>query len=187
VDALRCEATKADGSPCRAAALPGRPHCLFHDPDSREARAAGRTAGGKNRSRPAAVLPDGPDADLSTVPAVVAYLGRIANATAKGQVDPRVSNATVYAVATLLRALQPDDTARQVEELRKELEALKRASDDDGDPPAPDEPPPRPAAPEGGADGDPGPPPPAGGPEPHPERGRIPAGLLAADVAPLDL
>ena len=189
MDARRCEATKADGSPCRAAALPGRPHCLFHDPGSREARAAGRTAGGKNRSRPAAVLPDGPDADLSTVPAVVAYLGRIANATAKGQVDPRVSNATVYAVATLLRALQPDDTARQVEELRKELDALKRASDgnSDDDPPAPDGHPPRPGAPEGGAGGEPGPAPAAGRPEPPDDGRRDNPGLLATDVAPLEL
>jgi hypothetical protein len=136
------------------------------------------------------VLPsDEPDADLSTVPGVVGCLGRLANSTAKGKVDPKVANSVTYILATLLRAIQPDDTARQVEELRKELEALKRASDDDGDgdPPAPDEHPPRPGAPEDGPDGHPGPPPPAGGPEPHPERGGIPPGLLATDVAPLDL
>ena len=109
-----------------------------------------------------------------------------ARAIATGQLN--VALAVLKDLATL-EGFYGDELAREVEALRREVDELKRYPDDDGngDPPAPDEPPPRPGAPEGGADGDPGPPPPAGGPEPHPERGRIPAGLLAADVAPLDL
>jgi hypothetical protein len=123
VDARRCEATKADGSPCRAAALPGRPHCLFHDPGSRETREAGRTAGGKSRSRLAAVRPaDTPDFPLSTPGEVRAALAACINLTLKGKLDPKVSNATCYLAATLLRSIEGDELERRIKALEEAQE-----------------------------------------------------------------
>jgi hypothetical protein len=130
----QCEATTSGGDRCKAIALPGKVRCVFHDPAHAEARAAGRRAGGKRRSQPAAVLPAGTtDAPLATVPEVTAFLGQVANRTARGELDPKVSNATVYALATLLRAIQPDEMARQIEELRRRVEELRGRGHGHGD------------------------------------------------------
>jgi hypothetical protein len=109
-----------------------------------------------------------------------------ARAVSTGQLN--VALAVLRDLATL-EGFYGDELARQVEELRKELDALKRASDgnSDDDPPAPDGHPPRPGAPEGGAGGEPGPAPAAGRPEPPDDGRRDNPGLLATDVAPLEL
>ena len=128
----RCQHTKPDGEPCQATPRAGRDWCFHHDPDSRLERHAARSRGGLACHQPPVVLSsDEPDADLSTVPNVVAYLGRIANATAKGALEPKVCNAVVLAVATLLRALQPtDETRRQLEQQLDELRRKVTAHDD---------------------------------------------------------
>ena len=133
VEFRRCEEMKADGTQCRGRALPDRSMCAFHDPTTQEAQAAGRRAGGRKRCQPAAVLGPGPDVPLTTVPDVTSFLGTIANRTARGELDAKASNATVYALATLLRAIQPDEVARQVEELRREVAELKESRNDDDD------------------------------------------------------
>ncbi len=45
-----CESTRADGSPCRARALPDRTQCWAHDGSTRELAHAARRRGGTNRS-----------------------------------------------------------------------------------------------------------------------------------------
>ena len=108
-----------------------------------------------------------------------------ARAIATGQLN--VALAVLKDLAEL-EGFYGGELARQVEELRREIEALKRQShDDNGDPPPADGHPPRAGAPEGGAGGEPGPAPLPAGPEPPDDgRGDNP-GLLAADVAPLDI
>jgi hypothetical protein len=185
-----CQATTATGEPCRAQALPGARFCVFHDPAHAEARAAGRKAGGKRRSQPAAVLPaDTADAPLTSVPEVVAVLADTINQMRTGRLDVRVGNGVTYACATLLRALQPDEAAKLAEELRRRIEELKgrRHGDGNHDAPGTGRPPEGTDAP-GGDDGDE----PAagafeGGPEPDSDRGGDGARWLAAEVAPLDL
>jgi hypothetical protein len=101
--------------------------------------------------------------------------------------DERTALAVLRDLAEL-QGLYGSEVARQVEELRKELDALQRAShDDDGDPPAADGHPPGHRETEGGAGGEPGPPPAQGGPEPPDDGRRDNPGLLATDVAPLHL
>src|SRR5438093_10372081 len=46
-----CAFTKPDGSPCAARPLPGRPFCLFHDPDQAARLAEARSKGGSTPRR----------------------------------------------------------------------------------------------------------------------------------------
>src|SRR5678815_5131913 len=67
-ETMPCTHFKADGTSCRATALPGKDVCAFHDPSLTARRAEGRRRGGVHRSRPAAVLPHNtPDAPLASV------------------------------------------------------------------------------------------------------------------------
>jgi hypothetical protein len=84
--------------------------------------------------RPAAVLsPVEAAGDLSTVAGIAAYLGKVAAATASGALDPKVSNATVYALSALLRVIEPDELDQDIEDLRDQLTELKRRSERHGD------------------------------------------------------
>ncbi len=47
---MRCTATRTNGTPCQATALPGRELCWAHDPEHREKANEARRNGGMNRS-----------------------------------------------------------------------------------------------------------------------------------------
>jgi hypothetical protein len=79
--------------------------------------------------RQAAVLPDdAPDLRLQTVVDVVSLLGQTINQTRKGALDPKVCNAVVQGASVLLRALEASELAKQLTELRAELERIKGAT-----------------------------------------------------------
>jgi hypothetical protein len=124
-EASQCGASKLDGSPCRAKPLPGSVFCLFHDPARAVERDAARQAGGKARSKPAAVLPpEAGDLPLRTAGDAAEALAVVANEVRKGQLDPKVGNAVGYLISVQLRALE-DPLLREVEELRREVEAMR--------------------------------------------------------------
>ena len=125
VEFRQCEQIKADGSQCRGRALPAHTMCAFHDPTTQEAQAAGRRAGGRKRCQPAAVLGPGPDVPLATVPDVTAFLGRIANRTARGELDAKASNATVYALSVLLRSFSQGDIEARLAAIEEQLKEKK--------------------------------------------------------------
>jgi hypothetical protein len=124
-----CEFIKTDGSRCKAAALPNARWCFFHSPDRARERAEARSRGGKTRSRRAAVLPvTTADVPLKSVGDVVKLLGETINQTRKGTLDVKAANAVGYLSGVLLRALEGSDLARQLEELRQEVEKLKHGN-----------------------------------------------------------
>jgi hypothetical protein len=175
----RCTAQKADGSPCRAAALPGKEHCLFHDPERAAERDAARSRGGRASHKPPAVVADAEDVAFTTVPDVVRFLAATASQVRRGELDCRLGNCLTYIAATALRAIQPDDTARQVAELKAQVEEIRRAYD--GDPPGDG----GPAAGAGAAPGGARPAPPGdeGGPGAADDGGEPDAGPLAGGPA----
>jgi hypothetical protein len=117
-DATHCAFTREDGVRCAGRVRPPARLCYLHDPEQAESRLEARRQGGRERSRPAAVLPpDTADAPLRTPADVRDLLGRTANQTLRGEVDPRVCNSVVYALSTLLRSIEGDEILRRIEAL----------------------------------------------------------------------
>jgi hypothetical protein len=109
--------------------LPGKPYCLFHDPDKEQQRTAYRQKGGNARSRKAAVLPpEADDISLRTVGDVVGLLEQTANHVRKGVVDVRVGNCLGYLAGIALKALEENDWAEQLEAVRRELDEMRRGT-----------------------------------------------------------
>lgn len=122
----QCRKKKRDGNRCRGKARSGSSFCLFHDPAMAERQQASRSAGGKQRSKPAAVLPaDTNDLPLATVQDCAAMLGQTINHVRKGQLDPRIGNCLAVLTAQLLRALEEGEIqqlAARVAELESRLQ-----------------------------------------------------------------
>jgi hypothetical protein len=124
-DDRRCSGLRKDGGRCNGPRLPGRPTCLFHtdDPEMVKRRAAGRKAGGKARSRPAATLPGASDLPLQDAGDVAAFLGRVANECRQGKLDARVGNCLSAVASALLRALEGSDVNRRLDAMEERLRA----------------------------------------------------------------
>ena len=124
----RCEFLKPDGERCKARARPGRPFCIFHDPQCAQQRTEARRRGGQTRSRPAATLPgDTPDLPLKTVGDVTAALAVTINQTRRGELDPKVANSVAYLAGVLLRTLEVAAQMEQLAEVMQRLAALEEA------------------------------------------------------------
>jgi hypothetical protein len=84
----------------------GKDVCVFHDPGEAADGRRARQAGGRNRPRTAAVLPDDtPDHPLANTQQVSDFLAESSNRLRRGQLDPKVANALGYLVSFLLRSL----------------------------------------------------------------------------------
>jgi hypothetical protein len=70
-----CTATRADGQPCQAQALPGRGLCIAHDPEARERHKAAQRKGGRAKSTQARAAKQwatiGREIDQADLPAVL--------------------------------------------------------------------------------------------------------------------
>jgi len=162
-----CAFCKPDGTTCKATAQATSELCFFHDPVKAEERKEARRRGGR-RNRGAAVQPlPGADEDLplTSVADVVALLGQTVNQVRKGQMDAKTGNCLAVLSGCLLRALEGNELAKQIEELRRRLDErdahagdteatgngpaspAEAATDGDADPPGAHPPP---------ADADPG-------------------------------
>ena len=134
---MKCQFRKKDHSRCRANAQPENGLCVFHDPAKAADGQRARRAGGVRRSRPAVVLPaDTPDLPMGNVNDVAALLTDSINRLRKGQLDPRVANATGYLTSVLLRALEQgpveERLARIESTLAADAERTKGAQGHDG-------------------------------------------------------
>ncbi len=102
-----CSSRRKNGTPCRAAALPGKTGCAFHDPGLAEKRTAAHRQGRQTRSGQRAVLPDAPEVCFADVASVTRFLGETATATRRGTLLPKVASVLAYIAATARRAVQP--------------------------------------------------------------------------------
>jgi hypothetical protein len=92
-----CSANRADGTPCKARALPGRDVCFAHDDSLKGVRAIGRKRGGLNRRSVVRL-------DRLTPASLRPVLGRLygaLDALEDGTLDPRRA-AAMAAVATCI-------------------------------------------------------------------------------------
>jgi hypothetical protein len=123
-DARLCTATRRDGQPCAAPALPSssEQRCFAHDPERQAALKASRTAGGHARSttaRASKYLPSHLRQMETRLLDVVDQLG-------DGSIEPDIARAIVAAVGRLLDlsryALETGETA----ELAARVSELER-------------------------------------------------------------
>lgn len=119
-----CAFCKTDGTTCRATAQATSDYCFFHDPEKAVQRKEARKRGGK-RNRQAAVQPlpgAAEDLPLASVADVVALLAQTVNQVRKGQMDAKTGNCLAVLSGCLLRALEGNELAKQIEELRRRLD-----------------------------------------------------------------
>ena len=118
---LRCNATTQQGMACRAAPVPGRAYCLFHDPAKAASQTHARRAGGRERSKPAAVVAaTEPDLALSTVHEVGTMLADAINRVRKGTLDTKIANTLGFLAGVLIKSIETG-------EMEQRLAALESA------------------------------------------------------------
>ena len=117
--AEKCRGICKSGSPCKSAVLPGRPFCLFHDPEAAALRQAGSAKGGRNRANVQRAKAQIPDA--LTPGQLAGWLSLLFKRTIAGQTEPKIA----HAAAAVARVLFDVRTAVAVEDLQEQLDALK--------------------------------------------------------------
>lgn len=98
----RCQATRKDGSPCAATALPGDALCWSHSPALADRRERARSAGARKGNQSRALRARG--ARLSTPGDLLKFNARLINDLVSGTVSLDVARVVVYAT-TLQRGL----------------------------------------------------------------------------------
>jgi hypothetical protein len=96
---MNCTATRRNGSPCAAQALPGKPHCFAHDPSLAAKRQAAYTAGGRGKSNVSRAHKRLP-ADLKDV---LAQLLTALDEVHRGDLDPRQATAMSSLAGSIAR------------------------------------------------------------------------------------
>lgn len=103
----RCREKTSDGSQCKGSSLSNSGYCPFHHPAYARARAEGRKAGGRARSRKGALLPaDTPDLELRTIADLVALEELTINGLLRGKVPPRLATTVFYGASVLASLIQ---------------------------------------------------------------------------------
>ena len=124
--ATKCSAITKSGSRCATSVLPGRPFCLFHDPEAAALRRVGSTKGGRGRATAERAKKAIPTALTSEE--LAGYLSALFRGVVAGTIEPKVGTAA----ATIAKVLFDVKTAVAVEDLEAqvaELHALVAASD----------------------------------------------------------
>lgn len=121
--AERCQATAASGQPCSATPRPGRPYCIWHDPDAAEQRRELSRRGGRARSNLARAKKHLP-AGVMTVDELRGVLGLTIKGVLGGRVEPGVGSS----VAALSRAYLAATEAGALEDLQRRMDELEAAA-----------------------------------------------------------
>ncbi len=114
-----CGALTKAGTSCRAFVPPGREACVSHDPAMADAVAAARIKGGTAAAK--VRLLQGRRLRLDSPRALVKFLSDVAVDTLSGSIDPSVSRAVVYAVATLRQTMESADLEQRLARLEQQL------------------------------------------------------------------
>ena len=134
--AMKCVFRKQDGTICGANAQLGKELCVFHDPDKEEDGRRARRAGGLTRSAPRVLPADTPAVQLTSSKDVAGVLVESINQVRRGELDPRIANATGYLAGVLLKALEQgvfEDRLLKIEDSLG-LSAKEAGKDEDNNP-----------------------------------------------------
>jgi hypothetical protein len=94
-----CGASRRDGSPCTARALPGRSRCFAHDPDLAGKRRAANAEGGRNKATARRLDKLTP---ASLRPLLDKYIGAV-DAVEAGELEPKQAAAMAALVGVILK------------------------------------------------------------------------------------
>ncbi len=119
----RCSGTKANGDPCRLAALEPQDVCWAHAPENAQKRKRAASRGGKSKG-PNRELADIKRRLLALVDAVLSGSQDRASAAVAGQ----LFNTLLRAVAVELKVREVDELDARVEELEEIVERQKRGA-----------------------------------------------------------
>src|SRR5262245_8938066 len=120
----QCRHVRASGQRCRARARADRDLCPFHDPETAAAQREARRAGGRERTRRAAVLPpDTPDVPLASVADAVSLLAKTVNWTLRGKLDTKAANSVAYLLTVFFRGLEAGELTERVRRLEEQAAA----------------------------------------------------------------
>lgn len=127
----RCQAKKADGTPCLAPSSlvdPVSGFCASHDPAKRDRILAAARRGGEANRRKLQAPGLGPDElpPLESPQAAERWLEILGKAVATGRLGHHEATAIVRAVREFLRAHEAGSMADKVEELQAKVRKLKR-------------------------------------------------------------
>jgi hypothetical protein len=117
----QCAATRADGQPCRAPALPGEALCFAHSPSQAASRAAARARGGQSHSNAARLARLVPPRLTNVFDVLETALSEVREGT--------ISPPQASAMAALGRALVAVMTAGELEARLRDLEQRAAASE----------------------------------------------------------
>lgn len=121
----RCDGVNKDGGPCSARGRPGRPYCLWHDPDLAERRDAWNRQGGKNKANAVRARKAIPE-DLRDVGDLL--LAAIADVQA-GTLETGRGNAVANLARAYVSVFQYGDVERRFAEIEAKLrEKLRERS-----------------------------------------------------------
>jgi hypothetical protein len=112
-----CTATTKNDKPCSAQARPGRPYCLWHDPEAEVERRQNAAKGGKSRSNLSRLKRSLPTETLD-FDDVQGVLGAVLRDLLAGKLDPPVANAA----ANVARAFAAIAQAGEIEARIRDLE-----------------------------------------------------------------
>jgi len=134
-----CAATKRDGSPCGARALPDRDTCVFHSAEYAERCRQGRKRGGNNSIIGQAKRYKGPPPEVRSIAlsdgedAILEVLQALLSSALSGRLPPKQVTASVYVLNTALRCLQQRREAEGPQEPAEPLEVRITAVDSAGE------------------------------------------------------
>jgi hypothetical protein len=114
-----CEATRNDGLPCRAPALPGRPACWAHDPAQAEAAREARARGAAKSNVTRALRAKQPRYDSPRE--LVKFVGLILSGTLVGKIAPDVARVVLYGVSIQRQLLESSSLESRLVELERLL------------------------------------------------------------------
>jgi hypothetical protein len=124
----RCQALRKDGTPCRAAALPGETLCWVHSPTTAEARREACQAGGRTRlHRRATLTGEAPAVQLHKLADVLGLVSETVSEARRGNLDCKVANVCLYRCSIAHRVIA-DDVERRVEQLEEAVRQLQAAA-----------------------------------------------------------
>ena len=117
-----CQATRNDGRPCRAAALPGSASCWCHDPARAQMAAEARSRGAAKANRLRAMR--GRRLKLDSAAGLVGFVSGVVQDTLAGKVTLDVARAVLYGCSIQRQLIETGDLERRVADLerRQELE-----------------------------------------------------------------